>query len=165
MGNQVQIVDTSIKSQPDLTILKGMTKPVVVVYRLLVDSVGGRKPGKDQLVVGMENGALLAWDLRRNRLGKDVDLTPYLRDGWIDIDDRKQLFAAWNASSRSADLRAFQPGTSGEARPAFVNSLGMRMIRVEPGTFTMGDKVDGSAHPVQITKPLWLGQYEVTQAE
>ncbi len=51
MGNQIQVVDTSVKSQPDLTVLKGMSKPVVVVYRLLVDSAGVRKPGKDQLVV------------------------------------------------------------------------------------------------------------------
>lgn len=50
-GNQIQVVDTSIKSQPDLTVLKGMSKPVVVVYKLLVDSQGVRKPGKDQLVV------------------------------------------------------------------------------------------------------------------
>jgi hypothetical protein len=51
MGNQIQVVDTSIKSQPDLTVLKTMAKPVVVVYKLLVDSAGVRKPGKDQLVV------------------------------------------------------------------------------------------------------------------
>lgn len=50
-GNQIQVVDTSIKSQPDLTVLKGMAKPVVVVYKLVVDSAGVRKPGKDQLVV------------------------------------------------------------------------------------------------------------------
>lgn len=50
-SNQIQLVDTSLKSQPDLTVLKSMTKPVVVVYKLLVDSAGARKPGKDVLVV------------------------------------------------------------------------------------------------------------------
>jgi hypothetical protein len=64
MGNQIQVVDTSIKSQPDLTVLKTMAKPVVVVYKLLVDSAGVRKPGKDQLVVNhatdMTMNAMLA---------------------------------------------------------------------------------------------------------
>ena len=46
------------------------------------------------------------------------------------------------------------------------------MIRVEPGTFTMGSPTseatrfsDETQHQVTLTKPFYLGKYEVTQAQ
>jgi formylglycine-generating enzyme required for sulfatase activity len=54
----------------------------------------------------------------------------------------------------------------------FTNSVGMKLIRVPAGKFTMGsppDEVDREPgerqHPVEITKPFYLGVYEVTQGQ
>ena len=47
----------------------------------------------------------------------------------------------------------------------------MDFKRIEPGTFTMGSQdekrqeADGPPHKVTITKPFYLGKYEVTQAQ
>lgn len=53
-----------------------------------------------------------------------------------------------------------------------VNSLGMRLVRIEPGKFTMGSpetqpgrQEREHAHEVEITRAFYLGMYEVTQAE
>ncbi|MGA2617884.1 MAG: SUMF1/EgtB/PvdO family nonheme iron enzyme [Thermoguttaceae bacterium] len=43
------------------------------------------------------------------------------------------------------------------------NSIGMKLVLIPPGEFTMGE--DDSAHRVKITKPFYLGKYEVTQEE
>ena len=43
------------------------------------------------------------------------------------------------------------------------NSIGMKLVLIPPGEFVMGD--GGDAHKVRITKPFYLGKYEVTQAE
>ena len=46
---------------------------------------------------------------------------------------------------------------------------GLHMVAIPPGTFVMGSN-DGEdderpAHPVTLTKPFWIGKYEVTQAQ
>lgn len=53
-----------------------------------------------------------------------------------------------------------------------VESIGMCMRRVAPGTFSMGSPEseagrygDETQHTVTLTKEYWLGRYEVTQAE
>ena len=43
------------------------------------------------------------------------------------------------------------------------NSIGMKLVLIPPGEFTMGE--GGDTHKVKITKPFYLGKYEVTQAE
>ena len=43
------------------------------------------------------------------------------------------------------------------------NAVGMALVLIPPGEFVMGDGDD--AHKVCITKPFYLGKYEVTQAE
>jgi serine/threonine-protein kinase len=43
------------------------------------------------------------------------------------------------------------------------NSIGMKLVLIPPGEFTMGE--GGDAHKVRITKPFYLGKYEVTQEE
>jgi len=55
------------------------------------------------------------------------------------------------------------------ARETIVNSIGMKLVYIPPGTFMMGDS-GGTAdekpvHRVQISKGFWMGQTEVTQAE
>jgi len=51
-----------------------------------------------------------------------------------------------------------------------VNTLGMKFVRVEPGTFTMGPDRHRlfdfhKAHKVRITKPFFMGLTEVTNAQ
>jgi len=54
----------------------------------------------------------------------------------------------------------------------FENSLGMKLVRIEPGVFMMGSP-EGEAerqmqefqHEVAITKPFYMGKFEVTQEE
>ena len=45
----------------------------------------------------------------------------------------------------------------------------LHMVAISPGTFVMGanDGADDEkpAHPVTLTKPFWIGRYEVTQAQ
>ena len=52
---------------------------------------------------------------------------------------------------------------------SFVNSLGMRMVRIEPGSFAMGssqgDFDERPVHKVSISKPFYLGAHEVTNAQ
>lgn len=50
------------------------------------------------------------------------------------------------------------------------NTLGMKLVRIPPGTFQMGfpssderHGADEQQHEVEITKEFWLGVYEVTQ--
>ena len=54
----------------------------------------------------------------------------------------------------------------------FTNSIGMKLVRIEPGTFKMGsfaaekdDRGDSRPHHVDITKAFHIGVYTVTQAE
>jgi len=53
--------------------------------------------------------------------------------------------------------------------PQITNSLGMKLMRIAPGTFMMGSPkdeagrdVDEEQHAVQITRPFYLGKHEVT---
>jgi formylglycine-generating enzyme required for sulfatase activity len=57
-----------------------------------------------------------------------------------------------------------------------LNSIGMKLVRIPPGTFLMGspenekdrepfDKDAETQHEVQITRPFWLGVHEVTQEQ
>ena len=48
------------------------------------------------------------------------------------------------------------------------NAIGMKLVLIPPGEFMMGDDGDNDAKPahrVIITKPFYLGKYEVTQEE
>ena len=66
------------------------------------------------------------------------------------------------------------PGVpEGKMKLAVVNSIGMRLVIIPPGEFLMGSPdSDASAavdekprHRVRITRPFYLGAYEVTQSE
>ena len=46
---------------------------------------------------------------------------------------------------------------------SIVNSIDMRFVPIQAGTFTMGD--DDDAHQVTLTKAFDLGVYEVTQEQ
>jgi formylglycine-generating enzyme required for sulfatase activity len=56
-----------------------------------------------------------------------------------------------------------------EMGETFTNSLGMELVRIDPGTFTMGS-TDGDfdekpVHTVAISRPFYMGKYEVTNAD
>ncbi|MBN1418451.1 MAG: formylglycine-generating enzyme family protein, partial [Planctomycetes bacterium] len=74
------------------------------------------------------------------------------------------------------ELRGFLDGfaatAGGESAGAEVvlPSAGMRFVRIEPGTFRMGQDEGGDfderpAHTVRITKPFWMSVTEVTNAQ
>jgi formylglycine-generating enzyme required for sulfatase activity len=62
------------------------------------------------------------------------------------------------------------PHLMAEVQPAarVTNSLGAALVRIEPGTFTMGSNESDDEkppHPVRITKPFYLGAHPVTQGQ
>lgn len=62
---------------------------------------------------------------------------------------------------------AFPPPTEGA--PYRVPQLGLELVPIPAGTFLMGKPNQRALavmqHPVNISRPYWLGKYEVTQAE
>jgi formylglycine-generating enzyme required for sulfatase activity len=58
-------------------------------------------------------------------------------------------------------------------RKKLTNSIGMKLVRIPSGRFTMGspdgeagrEAMEGPRHRVEITRPFYLGVYEVTQGE
>jgi len=53
--------------------------------------------------------------------------------------------------------------TPAKAVVSIVNSIGMRFVPIQTGTFTMGN--DKTAHKVTLTQSFHLGQHEVTQEQ
>lgn len=52
----------------------------------------------------------------------------------------------------------------------YVNSIGMKFVRIEPGSFDMGNAQGGDfdeipVHKVNITRPFYMGVYEVTNEQ
>ena len=72
-----------------------------------------------------------------------------------------------------AERRSKEPNASDQPLKRTVNSTGMKMILIPAGEFEMGspddelgrDERQELLHPVRITRPFWLGVFEVTQAE
>ena len=56
-----------------------------------------------------------------------------------------------------------------QSKTSKTNSIGMQLVLVQPGTFQMGGddvwKDEKPIHSVTITKPFFIGQYEVTQKQ
>lgn len=54
-----------------------------------------------------------------------------------------------------------------------INSIGMKLVRIKAGTFSMGSPADepgrdgdeGPRHSVTLTRDFWIGQYPVTQEQ
>lgn len=65
------------------------------------------------------------------------------------------------------------PNLSGAADKTFTNSLGMEFVLIPAGSFTMGadknferaEDDETPPHRVTISRPFYLGKYEVTQAQ
>ncbi len=101
------------------------------------------------------------------------------------LGDRRRLFTAGGLGLAAGGFLALLlwwtgvVSSSGHPRPqplppvpVLINSLGMRFVRVPPGRFLMGapewdefaEADEQPAHDVTLTRELWLGQFEVTQA-
>jgi formylglycine-generating enzyme required for sulfatase activity/tRNA A-37 threonylcarbamoyl transferase component Bud32 len=92
-----------------------------------------------------------------------------------------RLLAADDAAAASRAVRLLARTAAGvraecsfrlTVRPAVVNSVGMKFVRILPGKFLMGSPEDEKdrgedepLHEVEITRPFYLGVYPVTQAE
>jgi formylglycine-generating enzyme required for sulfatase activity len=82
----------------------------------------------------------------------------------------KPLAAPFTEAEARAAQRSW--ATYLKTEPAITNKLGMRLALIPPGEFQMGSpadeaerKSDETQHRVRITRPFWLGVYEVTQEE
>ncbi len=59
-----------------------------------------------------------------------------------------------------------QTGTlPANAAKTLTNSIDMKLALIPAGEFEMGDSIDGPVHRVRISKPFYLGVYEVTQSQ
>jgi formylglycine-generating enzyme required for sulfatase activity len=106
------------------------------------------------------------------------------RDRWVRLDrDIRQATHAGRLSGLRGKVRQLldlEP-TNAEMRGLYdsleeereiVNSIGMKLVRVEPGTFLMGSPPneaersgDEHQHEVEITQPFYVGVYPVTQEQ
>lgn len=66
-------------------------------------------------------------------------------------------------SASEAESEADRLETQQAATESQINSIGMQLKRLPPGTFIMGE--DGKTHAVTFTKPCYLGAHEVTQEQ
>jgi len=67
-------------------------------------------------------------------------------------------------------LSTYACGAEGQSgAETFTNSLGMKMVRVEPGTFMMGSEDgewdEGPVHRVSVSRPFFMAATEVTNAQ
>jgi formylglycine-generating enzyme required for sulfatase activity len=99
--------------------------------------------------------------------------------GWTDADrlDR-QAQQAFDSGDVAGALQGWQAARAGyekaqQAAGEIENSIGMRLVRILPGTFSMGspdgedgrEDHEGPKHSVQVSKTFYLGKYEVTQEQ
>lgn len=132
--------------------------------------------------------------------GEDDVALPALGDAWYDLAETEkparrqpQLRARFwyekaspgvtglvraKIDARLTDIPPLRAQAGAEAQPgpkAMANSIGMKLVKVPAGKFTMGlpatergadRKADeGPLHEVEIARPFHLGMYEATQAE
>jgi formylglycine-generating enzyme required for sulfatase activity len=79
----------------------------------------------------------------------------------------------WILAALYACLLILTPGSSLTAEKTYINSLGMEFTLIPAGSFTMGadknfedaDDDETPQHRVSISRPFYLGAYEVTQAQ
>jgi formylglycine-generating enzyme required for sulfatase activity len=78
------------------------------------------------------------------------------------------------AAGRAEEVKQEKATTPGpaEGQPWTVPDLGLELVPIQPGTFDMGSppeepgrQSNEDQHAVALTKPFWIGTYEVTQEE
>jgi formylglycine-generating enzyme required for sulfatase activity len=75
-----------------------------------------------------------------------------------------QIFSRYSTQQHSPEIRSRLPISSNNpVSPVLTNSIGMKLKLLYPGQFMMGE---GSGyHQVTLTKPFYLGVYQVTQEQ
>ncbi len=73
-------------------------------------------------------------------------------------------------AGRLHDSKAAAKASSARVAETFANSVGMKFVRIESGSFLMGQKDGGDwderpVHRVTITRPFWMAATEVTNAQ
>jgi formylglycine-generating enzyme required for sulfatase activity len=109
-----------------------------------------------------------------------LELTPFAFAGLLANQSRGIPGADIQAT---ADIWAFP--TSADSRKALISSIGLKLVRIEPGSFTMGSNKqqidqllrlfpdserewfddEQPQHRVKITRPFFLGTHPVTQGQ
>jgi formylglycine-generating enzyme required for sulfatase activity len=92
---------------------------------------------------------------------------PYSTDDNRLLGKAKTQYAYWSTVKPVSKPPSSQP--AGTDLPSISNSIGMQFVLVQPGTFQMGSD-DGESdekpvHAATISKPYYIGKYEVTQAQ
>jgi formylglycine-generating enzyme required for sulfatase activity len=89
--------------------------------------------------------------------------------GWIDPSYRQNSLGFRLALSPSSAGNPVPPEATAEPAPGVLeNSIGMKLKLLPAGTFTMGQPGGGpdkTPHQVTLTKPFYMGVYEVTNAQ
>jgi formylglycine-generating enzyme required for sulfatase activity len=97
-----------------------------------------------------------------------VALGGYVSQNRMERGDRDDRGDLPGNTTRSGDRAESEAPSAVEFLSPFTQ---MKMIRIRPGEFIMGSPDDGGAtdehpnHRVRISRPFWLGKYEVTQDE
>ncbi len=112
----------------------------------------------------------------RNSTRPVNDLVPRSTQGTIDPAPSIQVRLPSNAEIPPAVVNGSHPDQPGQTNDVasgpqpVINSIGMRLIRVETTRFMMGSEEgpepnSSPAHLVEFTHPILVGQFEVTQGE
>jgi formylglycine-generating enzyme required for sulfatase activity len=90
----------------------------------------------------------------------------------ITLKREQRINLLWRIAVLAAFLLILTPGESFAAEKNYSNSIGMEFILIPAGSFTMGADKNFKAyddetplHRVRISRPFYLGKYEVTQAQ
>ena len=89
------------------------------------------------------------------------------KDKFLSEDILAELEKMIPQDARMAGLRsqvAAVPGPKKNLSVDLGGGVNLELVLIRPGTFMMGDK-DAKAHKVSLTKPFYMGKYEVTQEQ
>jgi hypothetical protein len=110
---------------------------------------------RDQLIVNPEYGSII------------ISMNDHFKQPLFQWKSRSAAKPAWMET-----LPQFADSVQASALGEQTNSIGMKFVLIPPGEFVMGSTESEKGrqeneipHPVRITKPFWLGVYEVTQRQ
>ena len=127
------------------------------------------------------DGAKILWTGKCNQLVSATDTSPLVtaakniasafpkrEEDLLPPDNPETAKPAWVPGRIPANPPRIPTATRADAPATLTNSIGMKFVLIPAGEFLMG-AADGDyneqPHRVRITRPFYLGMYEVTQAE